>query len=72
MGRTGSTIDATLKLFRKGLTPDEIAKQRMLAVSTVYTHLEHFVKEGKIDVFKLIDKQTFNTVKSAIDIVGTV
>lgn len=71
MGRTGSTIDATLKLFRKGLTPDEIAKQRMLAVSTVYTHLEHFVKEGKIDVFKLIDKQTFNTVKSAIDIVGT-
>ena len=45
--------------------------QRMLAVSTVYTHLEHFVKEGKIDVFKLIDKRTFNTVKSAIDIVGT-
>lgn len=71
MGRTSSTMNTTLELFRKGLTPDEIAKRRELAVSTVYTHLENYVKEGKIDVFKLIDKQTFNTIKSAIDIVGT-
>ena len=71
MGRDGSTLDATLRLFRKGVTPDEIAKRRMLAVSTVYGHLEHFVKEGKIDVFKLIDKPTFKIIKSAIDKVGT-
>lgn len=71
MGRTSSTMNTTLELFRKGLTPDEIAKRRELAVSTVYTHLENYVKEGKIDVFKLIDKQTFDTIKSAIDIVGT-
>ena len=64
-------MNTTLELFRKGLTPDEIAKRRELAVSTVYTHLEIYVKEGKIDVFKLIDKQTFDTIKSAIDIVGT-
>ena len=66
-----STTDETLKLFQKGLTPDEIARERSLAVSTVYSHLEQFVKVGKIDLSRLIDQPTFEIIKTAVDLVGS-
>jgi len=69
--RNGSTSVKTLKLFQKGLTPDEIARERNLAVGTVYTHLEQFVKFGKIDLTRLIDQPTFDTIKAAVDLVGS-
>ena len=71
MRRGESTTDETLRLFQKGLTPDEIARERNLAVSTVYSHLEQFVKAGKIDLSRLIDQPTFDTIKNAVDLVGS-
>ena len=71
MRRGESTTDETLKLFQKGLTPDEIARERSLAVSTVFSHLEQFVKVGKIDLSRLIDQPTFEIIKTAVDLVGS-
>lgn len=44
------------ELFRSGKTIDEIAEIRGLVRSTIAGHLSHFISEGKIDVFELLDK----------------
>jgi len=67
----GDSLQETLKLFQEGLTPDEIARKRNLSMSTINTHLYHFVKSGEIDVFRIIDNTTFDTIKTAMDKVGS-
>jgi uncharacterized protein YpbB len=56
------TKEVSLTLFKQGLKPPEIAKKRTLAVSTIESHLAHFVNRGKLDIFDLIDHQKYETI----------
>jgi hypothetical protein len=56
------TKSITFELFKRGLTSTEIAQKRKLALSTIETHLFHFVQEGVLDVYKLIDAETYNAI----------
>lgn len=60
------TKEISLTLFKQGLKPMEIAKKRKLAVSTIESHLAHFVNRGKLDIFDLIDPQKYDTIAKCI------
>lgn len=54
------TVEATLSWFRKGLSPEEIAAQRGVTVSTVYNHLSMVIENGRLPlraVVKLNDDE---------------
>ncbi|MDH5427060.1 MAG: helix-turn-helix domain-containing protein, partial [Nitrospirota bacterium] len=55
------TIQETLRLFQRGFSLDHIAKQRGLAASTIYGHLEQAIQAGEtIDINRFLtrDQQT--------------
>ncbi len=60
------TRELSLMLFKQGLQPAEIASKRKLAVSTIESHLAHFVGNGKLNVFELIDSHKYNDIASRL------
>ena len=60
----------TLRLFRQGLSPKQIARERRLADTTILTHLAHFVAEGELSLADIIDAPKFAAVQAAIRRVG--
>lgn len=62
-----STTSETLNLFNNGFSPKEIASQRNLQITTIYSHLASLFEEGKIDDFKeLISHEEILKVKNII------
>ncbi|HXS37813.1 MAG TPA: DNA helicase RecQ [Flavipsychrobacter sp.] len=58
--KTGSVSDtkqASLQLFKQGLSIPEIASQRSMATSTIESHLATFVATGEIEIEKFVTKQ---------------
>jgi ATP-dependent DNA helicase RecQ len=66
------TVNQTLMLHEQGLNPDQIAKQRELKVSTVYSHLSDGIEAGLLDVKKVLDlaDNEFNEIISTIESLG--
>ncbi len=60
------TKEVSLALFKQGFKPLEIAKKRSLAVSTIESHLAHFVTKGKLDVFELIDLKKYDAIAKCL------
>ena len=51
----GETFEKTYELFTKGLSTEEIAKERTLAISTIASHLERLILECReIDIDRLV------------------
>ncbi len=53
----GETYLETYKLIKEGLTPEEVAKKRELAESTIESHLARGIKEGEINIDSFISKK---------------
>jgi ATP-dependent DNA helicase RecQ len=54
--RKGESIEETYDFFKKGMSLEDIAKQRNLAPSTISQHLERLIREGRdIDIDRLVD-----------------
>ena len=52
----GETFKKTYELFKQGLSIGEIAKARSLAESTITSHIEQLIMDGKdIDIDRLIE-----------------
>ena len=58
----GETYRITKEMFDSGMTAETIAKERRLAVSTVYGHLIHFVEEGSLEASQIVDKEKYNEI----------
>ena len=52
----------SFRLFSEGLTVAEIAERRSLTENTIHMHLVKYVERGEIDIFSLIDNETFESV----------
>jgi len=61
-----NTKEVSLKMFREGLTIKEISKKRNLAISTIEDHLTHFVRQGKLDIFRIIDHSKYNIIAKCL------
>ncbi|MBA2379014.1 MAG: DNA helicase RecQ [Blastocatellia bacterium] len=65
--RTGpDTHSQTLTLFRSGLSVDEIAARRGLAVSTIESHLALFIADGRVQVEELVTPEKMALIKNAL------
>ena len=64
--KKGSSIEETLKLYKSGLTVEEIARQKGVTRNTVFTHLIKLYDEGKnIDLRRYVGKSELKSVKRA-------
>ncbi len=62
-----TTYDVTLDMFKSGLSIDEIAEARELAVGTIETHLVRFIPGGEVRLEDLVDQGKIETIKDAIN-----
>ena len=50
------TVEETYEFFRKGTSLEDIAKQRNLAPSTIASHMERLIMEGRdVDMDRLVE-----------------
>ena len=61
-----STYVQTYTLFRQGKTPQQIADERHLALSTILSHLVPYVSSGQISADKVIDGEKVKAIRHAI------
>lgn len=66
----GQTYQDTYDLYRKGMSIQDIATARGLAVSTITSHLLRFVREGKIQLENLISPSKIKAVRHAMAQIG--
>lgn len=65
------TRDKTVTLFRQGLLPNQIARKRNLALSTIVEHLEQVYLSGEdIDIGKLVSKEKQEIIAQAFQELG--
>ena len=58
----GETYRLTKELFDQGMTAEQIAKERGLAVSTIFSHLVRFVENGNLEASQIVEKEKYNEI----------
>ncbi len=64
--KKGNTHKETLALYKEGLSIEEIAMQRQLAASTIFSHIMKLYGEGEdIDLSTFVNKEDITAIKKA-------
>ena len=61
-----SSAVVTLKLFKEGLSPADISKQRTLAMATVMGHLLSFIPSGDIQAENLVNTEKIEKILEVV------
>ncbi len=61
-----STYDTTLQMLNKGMTVEQIAKDRELTIGTIEGHLAKAVEAGSISIYKFMNDETVTEIANAI------
>lgn len=64
------TQDITLRLYRQGLQPAQIARERDLTLTTIINHLAQHVETGEISLDVLISQEHQRAIRRFIRMVG--
>ena len=67
----GGTVEYTAKLFANGLTPEQIAKERCLALTTIYGHLAQLISVDKLSVDRVVTVDVREQIEQAIQKAGS-
>lgn len=62
-----SSDEVSYELFQEGNTPEEIADERDLKPSTIYSHLETFVEKGEVRAEELVEDDPLTTIQDHLD-----
>jgi len=54
--KKGATYEVTLEMFKSGKNEQQIAEERNMSKSTIEQHFSKLIKEGKINIFDVLDK----------------
>ncbi len=65
------TWNITYQMFRQGLNPQEIARERNLTVGTIIGHLARFIPTGEITLSDLIPQEHQDAILKVIQTIGT-
>jgi ATP-dependent DNA helicase RecQ len=68
----GGTVYLTGDLLQRGLTPEQIAAERALSLSTIYSHLAQLITQGKVDVNAVAPLAIQTQIRAAIEAEGSV
>ncbi len=67
----GGTVEYTAKLFADGMKPEQIARERGFAVTTIYGHLAQWIAAGKLKVEQVVPDDVRVKIEKAIQKVGS-
>jgi len=67
----GGTVEYTAKLFADGLTPEQIAKERRLALQTIYDHIAQLISVGRISIQQIVPHDIREQIERAVEKVGS-
>ena len=56
------TKEISFSLYKQGIMPEEIALERGLGLTTIETHLAHYVSLGMIPVTQFVSKEKFDKI----------
>jgi len=62
-----STFDITLEMFNKGMTIDQIVKERELVTSTIEGHLGKAIEAKRLDISALVSEVELNEITGVIE-----
>ena len=62
-----STYEITKSMIEDGLTPNEIAKERGLQLSTVYGHISRFIEMDEYDASQFLSEEHYDTIRDYFD-----
>jgi len=62
-----STFDITLEMFNKGMTIEQIAKERELVPSTIEGHLGKAIEAKRLDISALVNEAELNEITGVIE-----
>ena len=62
-----NTYEVTKSMIDEGLSPEQIAKERGLKVTTIYTHLTHFIEQDLYDASQFISEEHYDTIRDYFD-----
>ena len=62
----GDSQRLSLEMYRAGKSIEEIAQERVLAVSTIGTHLAKYVEKGELDVCDFITKDRIRVAEEKL------
>lgn len=65
-----STYDITYRLFRQGLSREDIARERGLTTTTISNHLLKFIQNGTLTVEEVLPAVAINAITSVITRLG--
>lgn len=69
--RAGESIEITVRLFKQGLSPKQIAKDRKVTEQTIMQHLEKAYADGAdINLMTFIKPEKFKVISSAFEEIG--
>jgi hypothetical protein len=60
------TKEVSLKMFGENRSVADVAKRRGLAISTIESHLAHFIALGELNVFDVIDKIKYQKIEQLV------
>lgn len=63
----GDSFKKSFEMFKQGMSVADIAKERSLVESTVYSHLTRFIKTGEIQPEELIGKEKFSKIMDFLE-----
>lgn len=58
----GETYSITKEMLDKGMSVEAIAKERGLAVSTIYGHLARLIEQGTLEASQFVPKEKYNEI----------
>ena len=64
------TWETSFQLYRQGMTPELIARERGLTVGTIYGHLARYVTSGDISLDELVDPDRQQAISRVVKMVG--
>lgn len=62
----GDSQRLSLEMYRAGKSIEEIAQERVLAVSTIGVHLARYVEKGELDVYDFITRDRFRLAEEKL------
>ncbi len=69
--KAGGSMALTGELLAQGLTPEQIAAERGLAPSTIYSHLAQLIGDGKVEVEAVVPGEIREQIEETIRSVGS-
>ncbi len=69
--KMGNTVEITKGMLARGLTPEEIAKERGLQPASIYRHCAQLIGNNELDVGKIVAQEVIEQVQNAAAEVGS-